>query len=128
MKSQAHNGAARRQCGSEALEPEEMIALWKDLEQQLKEIKNQKTVNLSVKWNVIYKVGFKCCGLNHKLWLTPSVAGSVSLRLWFSVFNYWLKLANTVIYILFKLSLLFKIKILGLFLIKSVVLRIKFII
>ncbi|XP_047520922.1 5'-3' exoribonuclease 1 isoform X3 [Pieris napi] len=55
LKTQPHIGAARRQCGSEALEPEEMKAIWKNLEEQLKEIKSQKSVNLSVKWNVLYK-------------------------------------------------------------------------
>ncbi|CAK1552844.1 unnamed protein product [Leptosia nina] len=56
LKGLSHGLSARRQCGSEALEPEEMKAVWKDLEDQLTEIKDQeKSVTLHVKWNLLYK-------------------------------------------------------------------------
>ncbi|CAG4976578.1 unnamed protein product [Colias eurytheme] len=56
LKSQPHSSAARRQCGSEALEPEEMKAMWSDINTQLMELKAQeKKVTLSVKWNLLYK-------------------------------------------------------------------------
>lgn len=49
--------AARRDCGSEALEPEEMKLLASSLERQLEELKGkEKKVTLQVKWNLLYKV------------------------------------------------------------------------
>ncbi|VVD04059.1 unnamed protein product [Leptidea sinapis] len=56
LKSQPHTSAVRRDCGSEVLEPEEMKALWSDLEQQLAELRgSEKKVTLHVKWNLLYK-------------------------------------------------------------------------
>ncbi|XP_061709907.1 5'-3' exoribonuclease 1 isoform X1 [Cydia pomonella] len=56
LKAQPHSSAARRECGSDALEPEEMKALFDSLDKQLHELKgNEKTVTLNVKWNLLYK-------------------------------------------------------------------------
>ncbi|XP_073951725.1 5'-3' exoribonuclease pacman isoform X1 [Choristoneura fumiferana] len=56
LKSQPHSSAARRECGSEALEPEEMKALAAELDKQLTQMKgSEKTVTLHVKWNLLYK-------------------------------------------------------------------------
>ncbi|CAG9784859.1 unnamed protein product [Diatraea saccharalis] len=56
LKSQPHATAVRRECGSDALEPEEMRALWSTLDCQLKELKDkEKKVTLHVKWNLLYK-------------------------------------------------------------------------
>lgn len=59
LKTQPHVNASRRECGSEALEPEEMKVLASSLDQQLIDLKGQgKKVTLHVKWNLLYKV---CC-------------------------------------------------------------------
>ncbi|XP_063821107.1 5'-3' exoribonuclease 1 [Ostrinia nubilalis] len=56
LKSLPHNNAVRRECGSEALEPEELKALWGSLEKQLQDLKHkEKKVTLQVKWNLLYK-------------------------------------------------------------------------
>ncbi|XP_068630377.1 5'-3' exoribonuclease 1 [Battus philenor] len=55
IKNQSHNRAARRPCGSEALEPEEMKALAADLDQQLQHLNTGRTLTLHVKWNLLYK-------------------------------------------------------------------------
>ncbi|RVE42243.1 hypothetical protein evm_013102 [Chilo suppressalis] len=56
LKNQPHSNAARRECGSDALEPEEMKALWSTLETQLQTLKDkEKKVTLHVKWNLLYK-------------------------------------------------------------------------
>ncbi|XP_047526859.1 5'-3' exoribonuclease 1 isoform X3 [Vanessa atalanta] len=56
LKSQPHGAAARRECGSDALEPEEMRALCDDLQRQLQLLEGQeKNVTLHVKWNLLYK-------------------------------------------------------------------------
>ncbi|CAH2107035.1 unnamed protein product [Euphydryas editha] len=56
LKSQPHSSAAKRPCGSEALEPEEMRALWDDLRPQLDQLRaSEKSVTLHVKWNLLYK-------------------------------------------------------------------------
>lgn len=57
LKTQPHSNAARRECGSEALEPEEMKALASSLDPQLVDLKGDgKKVTLHVKWNLLYKV------------------------------------------------------------------------
>ncbi|KAJ8732983.1 hypothetical protein PYW07_015582 [Mythimna separata] len=56
LKNQPHSRAARRECGSEALEPEEMKLLAQDLDRQLIELQSkEKKVTLQVKWNLLYK-------------------------------------------------------------------------
>ncbi|KAJ8731787.1 hypothetical protein PYW08_014517 [Mythimna loreyi] len=56
IKNQPHTRAARRECGSEALEPEEMKLLAQDLDRQLAELQGkEKKVTLQVKWNLLYK-------------------------------------------------------------------------
>ncbi|CAH0700170.1 unnamed protein product [Spodoptera exigua] len=56
IKAQPHSRAARRECGSEALEPEEMKALADDLDKQIAALKEkEKKVTLQVKWNLLYK-------------------------------------------------------------------------
>ncbi|CAH0728977.1 unnamed protein product, partial [Brenthis ino] len=56
IKSQPHSTAVRRECGSEALEPEEMKALSLSLEKQLQELKDkERNVTLHVKWNLLFK-------------------------------------------------------------------------
>lgn len=56
LKSLPHAAAARRECGSDALEPEEMRALWDTLDAQLVDIKGkEKKVTLHVKWSLLYK-------------------------------------------------------------------------
>lgn len=47
----------RRECGSEALEPEDMKLLAEHTDKQLAELKAQeKIVTLQVKWHLLYKV------------------------------------------------------------------------
>ncbi|XP_045446077.1 5'-3' exoribonuclease 1 [Melitaea cinxia] len=61
LKSQPHTNAAKRPCGTEALEPEEMRALWDDLSRQLEELRGtEKNVTLQVKWNLLYKAELHC--------------------------------------------------------------------
>ncbi|CAH2229155.1 jg20768 [Pararge aegeria aegeria] len=56
IKSQPHSTAMRRECGSDALEPEEMKVLFSTLHQQLTQLKSlEKSVTLHVKWNLLYK-------------------------------------------------------------------------
>ncbi|KAL0891892.1 hypothetical protein ABMA27_015146 [Loxostege sticticalis] len=56
LKSQPHTTAVRRECGSDALEPEEMRALWDTLDKQLQDLRDkEKKVTLQVKWNLLYK-------------------------------------------------------------------------
>ncbi|XP_045764517.1 5'-3' exoribonuclease 1 isoform X1 [Maniola jurtina] len=56
IKNQPHSTAMRRECGSDALEPEEMKALYNTLQQELAELKSQeKSVTLHVKWNLLFK-------------------------------------------------------------------------
>ncbi|XP_052738346.1 5'-3' exoribonuclease 1 [Bicyclus anynana] len=56
IKKQPHSNAMRRECGSDALEPEEMRVLYSNLRQQLDRLQQQeKSVTLHVKWNLLYK-------------------------------------------------------------------------
>ncbi|XP_050557278.1 5'-3' exoribonuclease 1 isoform X1 [Spodoptera frugiperda] len=56
IKDQPHVRAARRECGSEALEPEDMRALADDLDRQLETLKGmEKKHTIQVKWNLLYK-------------------------------------------------------------------------
>ncbi|XP_060800903.1 5'-3' exoribonuclease 1 [Amyelois transitella] len=56
IKSQPQSNACRRECGSEALEPEELKALYEDIKPQLEKLKAQeKKVTLHVKWSLLYK-------------------------------------------------------------------------
>ncbi|XP_045534425.1 5'-3' exoribonuclease 1 [Papilio machaon] len=55
LKEQGHGKAARRACGSQALEPEELRALAEDLDVQLQRAQIEKTPTLHVKWNLLYK-------------------------------------------------------------------------
>ncbi|XP_072940485.1 5'-3' exoribonuclease 1 [Epargyreus clarus] len=56
LKAQPHATAARRPCGSEALEPEEMRALRDSLRRQLLLLaRREKPLTLQVKWNLLYK-------------------------------------------------------------------------
>ncbi|CAH1644535.1 unnamed protein product [Spodoptera littoralis] len=56
IKAQAHTRAARRECGSEALEPDEMRALAADLRAQAAALCGaEKTHSIQVKWNLLYK-------------------------------------------------------------------------
>uniref|UniRef100_A0A2A4JDB6 5'-3' exoribonuclease 1 n=1 Tax=Heliothis virescens TaxID=7102 RepID=A0A2A4JDB6_HELVI len=61
IKSQPHTRALRRECGSEALEPEEMKILAASLDKQLAELAGkEKKVTLQVKWNLLYKPELHC--------------------------------------------------------------------
>ncbi|XP_049866314.1 5'-3' exoribonuclease 1 isoform X2 [Pectinophora gossypiella] len=56
LKTQPHYSAPRRECGSDALEPEEMKALATSLDKQLQSLKDhEKKVTLHVKWSLLYK-------------------------------------------------------------------------
>ncbi|XP_053603077.1 5'-3' exoribonuclease 1 isoform X2 [Plodia interpunctella] len=56
IKSQAQFSATRRECGSEALEPEELRALCDALLPQLQRLRDaEKKVTLHVKWTLLYK-------------------------------------------------------------------------
>lgn len=56
LKEQPHNKAARRECGSECLEPEEMRVLADALDTQLADLKQKEVkIMLQVKWTLLYK-------------------------------------------------------------------------
>ncbi|XP_026751467.1 5'-3' exoribonuclease 1 isoform X2 [Galleria mellonella] len=56
IKQQPHASAARRECGSESLEPTEMKALHEELQTQLSRLSAaEKRVTLHVKWSLLYK-------------------------------------------------------------------------
>ncbi|CAH0626780.1 unnamed protein product [Chrysodeixis includens] len=56
IKNQPHTRAARRDCGSDALEPEEMKVLAASLKRQLAELTDkEKKLTLQVKWSLLYK-------------------------------------------------------------------------
>ncbi|KAJ2946889.1 hypothetical protein O0L34_g16222 [Tuta absoluta] len=56
LKTQPHYSAVRRECGSDALEPEEMKTLAASLDDQIRELsKQEKKVTLHVKWSLLYK-------------------------------------------------------------------------
>ncbi|XP_063890311.1 5'-3' exoribonuclease 1 isoform X1 [Helicoverpa armigera] len=61
IKAQPHTRALRRECGSEALEPEEMKLLADSLDKQLVDLAGkEKKVTLQVKWNLLYKPELHC--------------------------------------------------------------------
>ncbi|KAM3961555.1 LOW QUALITY PROTEIN: 5'-3' exoribonuclease pacman [Aphomia sociella] len=56
LKQQPHSGAAKRECGSEALEAAELRALADSLEPQLQQLRCDHTkVTLHVKWSLLYR-------------------------------------------------------------------------
>ncbi|XP_013136555.1 PREDICTED: 5'-3' exoribonuclease 1 [Papilio polytes] len=55
LKAQGAGRAARRTCGSQALEPEELRALAAHVDAQQHHTQQQKTPTLHVKWTLLYK-------------------------------------------------------------------------
>ncbi|XP_012550791.2 5'-3' exoribonuclease 1 [Bombyx mori] len=56
IKNQPFRRALRRDCGSEALEPEEMKALADNIDKQLEILNaNERKITMQVKWNLLYK-------------------------------------------------------------------------
>ncbi|OWR44090.1 5'-3' exoribonuclease 1 isoform 1 [Danaus plexippus plexippus] len=75
LKSQPHSSAPRRECGSEALEPEEMRALYNTLETQIRDLKDkEKNVTLHVKWSLLYKGRITWLTSSSRLKWSPGMA------------------------------------------------------